>query len=140
MHCMHPGMSQVTACLWNHLDVLHGRALKGALLFVCATKNSRGILWMCRSPQNVGMHAVVWHAFWNTAGCDMFMESPWCLAWQGTQWCFKLALCACHKGLQKHSIDMSQLTEYQDVCSGSLSCPRATQEEVFLLMLMSLVP
>ena len=55
---VHPGMSQVAARSWNRPDVLHGRALEGASLFVHATKDSKGILRTCRSPRNVGMHAV----------------------------------------------------------------------------------
>ena len=42
---MHSGVLQVVTCLWNHLGVLHGRALNGASswLFVHATKDSKSI-------------------------------------------------------------------------------------------------
>ena len=52
-------MLLVVTCLWNHLDVLYGRAFKGGWLFVHATKDSKGILRTCHNQQNVGMRIVM---------------------------------------------------------------------------------
>ena len=67
------------------------------------------------------------HTSSDAAGRDTFAKSPWCLAWQGARG--RLALCACHKGLQEYSTKISRPAECRDAyrvrgqCEGSnVSC------------------